>query len=90
MQVNFVDFEVEEALGCIYDKVIVNTGTNDVKFCGLTANGLTLNSSGNVMEVSFISDFSVQKKGFSINYKQGMSARKLQICFQYHACTSLF
>ncbi|XP_076129139.1 adhesion G-protein coupled receptor G6 isoform X7 [Alosa pseudoharengus] len=70
VQITFLDFELEEALGCIYDKVIVNTGTNDVKFCGLTANGLTLNSSGNVMEVSFNSDFSVQKKGFSINYKQ--------------------
>lgn len=77
MQITFVDFELEEALGCIYDKVIVNTGTNDVKFCGLTANGLTLNSSGNVMEVSFNSDFSVQKKGFSVRYKQGMSINKL-------------
>lgn len=70
VQITFLDFELEEALGCIYDKVVVNTGSSDVKFCGLTANGLTLNSSGNVMEVSFNSDFSVQKKGFSISYKQ--------------------
>ncbi|XP_063078973.1 adhesion G-protein coupled receptor G6 isoform X2 [Engraulis encrasicolus] len=71
VQIHFADFELEEALGCIYDKVIVNTGpSQEMRFCGLTANGLTLNSSGNLMEVSFNSDFSVQKKGFSITYKQ--------------------
>uniref|UniRef100_A0A4W5P844 Adhesion G-protein coupled receptor G6 n=1 Tax=Hucho hucho TaxID=62062 RepID=A0A4W5P844_9TELE len=70
VQITFLDFELEEALGCIYDRVIVNTGNQDVKFCGLTANGLTLNSTGNVMEVSFNSDFSVQKKGFSVSFRQ--------------------
>ncbi|XP_041721961.1 adhesion G-protein coupled receptor G6-like [Coregonus clupeaformis] len=70
VQITFLYFELEEALGCIYDRVIVNTGNQDVKFCGLTANGLTLNSTGNVMEMSFNSDFSIQKKGFSISYRQ--------------------
>lgn len=72
VQITFLDFELEEAQGCIYDRIVINTGTSDAKFCGLTPNGLTLNSSGNVMEVSFNSDFSVQKKGFHISYKQGM------------------
>uniref|UniRef100_A0A8C1U832 Adhesion G-protein coupled receptor G6 n=1 Tax=Cyprinus carpio TaxID=7962 RepID=A0A8C1U832_CYPCA len=70
VQITFLDFELEEAHGCIYDRIIISTGTNDAKFCGLTPNGLTLNSSGNVMEVSFNSDFSIQKKGFHISYKQ--------------------
>ncbi|XP_077076255.1 adhesion G-protein coupled receptor G6 isoform X20 [Siphateles boraxobius] len=70
VQITFLDFELEEAQGCIYDRININTGTSDAKFCGLTPNGLTLNSSGNVMEVSFYSDFSVQKKGFHISYKQ--------------------
>ncbi|KAK7150997.1 hypothetical protein R3I93_012056 [Phoxinus phoxinus] len=70
VQITFLDFELEEAQGCIYDRIIINTGTSDTKFCGLTPNGLTLNSSGNVMEISFNSDFSVQKKGFHISYKQ--------------------
>ncbi|XP_029589549.1 adhesion G-protein coupled receptor G6 isoform X2 [Salmo trutta] len=70
VQITFFDFDLEEALGCIYDRVIVNTGNQDVKFCGLTANGLTLNSTGNVMEMSFNSDFSVQKKGFNVSYRQ--------------------
>uniref|UniRef100_A0A8C7GQ16 Adhesion G-protein coupled receptor G6 n=1 Tax=Oncorhynchus kisutch TaxID=8019 RepID=A0A8C7GQ16_ONCKI len=70
VQITFFDFDLEEALGCIYDRVIVNTGNQDVKFCGLTANGLTLNSTSNVMEMSFNSDFSVQKKGFNVSYRQ--------------------
>nr|XP_055042602.1 adhesion G-protein coupled receptor G6-like isoform X10 [Misgurnus anguillicaudatus] len=70
VQITFLDFDLEEAHGCIYDRVVIRTGTANVKFCGLTANGLTLNSTGNVMEVAFNSDFSVQKKGFHISYKQ--------------------
>nr|XP_046147568.1 adhesion G-protein coupled receptor G6 isoform X11 [Oncorhynchus gorbuscha] len=70
VQITFFDFDLEEALGCIYDRVIVNTGNQDVKLCGLTANGLTLNSTRNVMEMSFNSDFSVQKKGFNVSYRQ--------------------
>ncbi|KAK1171509.1 adhesion G-protein coupled receptor G6-like isoform X6 [Acipenser oxyrinchus oxyrinchus] len=70
VQITFLDFEIEEAPQCIYDHVIVSSGKDDVKFCGITANGLTLNSTGNVMNVSFTTDFSVQKKGFKISYKQ--------------------
>ncbi|XP_041831373.1 adhesion G-protein coupled receptor G6 isoform X3 [Melanotaenia boesemani] len=69
IQLSFLDFDLEEAQGCIYDWVVVNTGNTDVKFCGLTANGLTLNSTGNVMELSFTSDFSVQKRGFSVSFQ---------------------
>lgn len=79
LQLTFMDFELEEAQGCIYDSVVVNSvvGASSVKFCGLTANGLTLNSSTNVMVVIFNSDFSVQKKGFSISYSQGTSSEPL-------------
>ncbi|XP_033860341.1 adhesion G-protein coupled receptor G6-like isoform X3 [Acipenser ruthenus] len=70
IQITFLDFEIEEAPQCIYDHVTVSSGKDDVKFCGITANGLTLNSTGNVMNVSFTTDFSVQKKGFKISYKQ--------------------
>ncbi|XP_034006809.1 adhesion G-protein coupled receptor G6 isoform X4 [Trematomus bernacchii] len=69
IQLSFLDFDLEEAPGCIYDRVLVNTGKTDVKFCGPTANGLTLNSTGNVMELSFNSDFSVQKRGFSVSFR---------------------
>ncbi|KAI4873306.1 hypothetical protein NFI96_011827, partial [Prochilodus magdalenae] len=71
VQITFLDFELEEAHGCIYDRVIIDNGSGTSnRFCGLTANGLTLNSTGNVMVVSFSSDFSVQKKGFSVSYRQ--------------------
>uniref|UniRef100_A0A3Q0RSD3 CUB domain-containing protein n=1 Tax=Amphilophus citrinellus TaxID=61819 RepID=A0A3Q0RSD3_AMPCI len=66
IQLSFLDFDLEEAQGCIYDRVVVNTGNTEVKFCGLTANGLTLNSTGNEMTLSFTADFSVQKKGFKV------------------------
>lgn len=69
IQLSFLDFDLEEAHGCIYDRVVVNTGNTDVKFCGITANGLTLNSTGNVMELSFTSDFSIQKRGFSVSFR---------------------
>lgn len=71
IQLSFLHFDLEEAPACMYDWLTVNTGSTDVKFCGLTANGLTLNSTGNVMELSFTSDFSVQKKGFSVSYRHG-------------------
>ncbi|XP_055088238.1 adhesion G-protein coupled receptor G6 isoform X5 [Periophthalmus magnuspinnatus] len=69
VQLTFVDFELEEAPGCIYDWVIVNTGQTDVRFCGLTARGLSLNSTGNLIVLSFNSDFSVQKRGFYVEYR---------------------
>ncbi|XP_013873375.1 adhesion G-protein coupled receptor G6 isoform X2 [Austrofundulus limnaeus] len=69
VQLSFLDFELEEAPGCKYDWVMVNAGNTETRFCGLTANGMTLNSSGNVMELSFTSDFSIQKKGFSVSYQ---------------------
>ncbi|XP_023203560.1 adhesion G-protein coupled receptor G6 isoform X3 [Xiphophorus maculatus] len=69
IQLSFLDFELEEAQDCMYDRVVVNTGSTESKFCGLTASGLTLNSTRNVMEVSFISDFSIQKKGFMVSFQ---------------------
>lgn len=71
IQLSFLDFDLEEAPGCIYDRVLVSTGSLDVKFCGPTANGLTLNSTGNVMELQLTSDFSVQKRGFSVSFRHG-------------------
>ncbi|XP_066557881.1 adhesion G-protein coupled receptor G6 isoform X1 [Amia ocellicauda] len=70
MQITFLDFELEEALGCIYDRIVISNGKSDVKLCGITAKSLTFNSTGNIMNVSFNSDFSVQKKGFNISYRQ--------------------
>lgn len=73
IQLSFLDFDLEEAPGCIYDHVEVNTGSSEAKFCGPTANGLTMNSTGNKMKLSFTSDFSVQKRGFSVSFQHGRS-----------------
>uniref|UniRef100_A0A8D0GGE9 Adhesion G-protein coupled receptor G6 n=1 Tax=Sphenodon punctatus TaxID=8508 RepID=A0A8D0GGE9_SPHPU len=68
VQITFIDFEIEEAPNCIYDSLTLDNGENQVKLCGVTAKGLSFNSTGNEMIVSFTSDFSIQKKGFSASY----------------------
>ncbi|XP_071997082.1 adhesion G-protein coupled receptor G6 isoform X2 [Engystomops pustulosus] len=68
IQVTFIDFDVEEAQNCMYDSLSINNGETVSKFCGITAKGLTFNSTGNVMIITFVSDFSIQKKGFSVTY----------------------
>lgn len=86
IQLSFLDFELEEAPGCMYDQMLVNTGGADVKFCGLTADGLTLNSTGNFMELSFKSDFSVRKRGFSVSFRHGrlrVTRRSMTVVFPW-------
>ncbi|KAM9316751.1 adhesion G-protein coupled receptor G6 [Gastrophryne carolinensis] len=68
IQVTFVDFDVEEAQNCMYDSLSINNGETTSKFCGITAKGLSFNSTGNEMVITFVSDFSIQKKGFSVTY----------------------
>ncbi|XP_066452071.1 adhesion G-protein coupled receptor G6 isoform X3 [Eleutherodactylus coqui] len=68
IQVTFLDFDVEEAQNCMYDSLSIHNGETVSKFCGITAKGLSFNSIGNVMILTFVSDFSIQKKGFSIAY----------------------
>ncbi|XP_063150408.1 adhesion G-protein coupled receptor G6 [Candoia aspera] len=70
IQITFVDFDIEEASGCTYDRVILDTGDKVKKdlYCGMTARGLSFNSSRNEMIVSFISDFSISKAGFNASY----------------------
>ncbi|XP_028911629.1 adhesion G-protein coupled receptor G6 isoform X1 [Ornithorhynchus anatinus] len=68
IRITFHDFDIEEAPNCIYDSLSLDNGESQTKFCGATAKGLTFNSSGNEMHVSFSSDFSIQKKGFNASY----------------------
>uniref|UniRef100_UPI00398E69E6 adhesion G-protein coupled receptor G6 isoform X2 n=1 Tax=Pristiophorus japonicus TaxID=55135 RepID=UPI00398E69E6 len=70
VQLTFHEFEIEEAKGCPYDFVSINTGAEPITFCGVTAKGHTLNSTGSEMIVTFKTDFSIQKRGFSATYKQ--------------------
>ncbi|NXC15621.1 AGRG6 protein, partial [Corythaeola cristata] len=68
IQLTFIDFDIEEAPGCIYDSLILDNGESPMNLCGITAKGLSYNSTGNEMIVSFKSDFSIQKKGFNASY----------------------
>ncbi|XP_075453225.1 adhesion G-protein coupled receptor G6 isoform X3 [Ascaphus truei] len=70
IQITFVDFEIEEAQGCMYDSLTIYNGeTLTPKMCGFTQS-LSLNSTANEMVVRFQSDFSIQKKGFNATYSQ--------------------
>ncbi|XP_057263111.1 adhesion G-protein coupled receptor G6 isoform X4 [Pezoporus wallicus] len=68
IQLTFIDFDIEEAPGCIYDSLTLDNGESPMNLCGITAKGLSYNSTGNEMIVSFKSDFSIQKKGFNATY----------------------
>ncbi|KFQ60213.1 G-protein coupled receptor 126, partial [Pelecanus crispus] len=68
IQLTFIDFDIEEAPGCIYDSLTLDNGESSMNLCGITAKGLSYNSTGNEMIVSFKSDFSIQKKGFNASY----------------------
>ncbi|XP_039202745.1 adhesion G-protein coupled receptor G6 isoform X4 [Crotalus tigris] len=68
IQIIFVDFDIEEASGCTYDHVTLDTGDKRDSYCGMTAKGLSFNSSRNEMIISFTSDFSIQRKGFNATY----------------------
>ncbi|KAJ7419161.1 hypothetical protein WISP_55419 [Willisornis vidua] len=68
IQLTFIDFDIEEAPGCIYDSLTLDNGESPMNLCGITAKGLSYNSTGNEMVVSFKSDFSIQKKGFNASY----------------------
>ncbi|NXI34617.1 AGRG6 protein, partial [Galbula dea] len=68
IQLTFIDFDIEEAPGCIYDSLTLDNGESPMNLCGITAKGLSYNSTGNEMIVLFKSDFSIQKKGFNASY----------------------
>ncbi|XP_073479055.1 adhesion G-protein coupled receptor G6-like isoform X3 [Aquarana catesbeiana] len=70
IRVTFLDFDIEEAQNCMYDYVSIYNGETTSKFCGTTAKDLTFNSTGNEMTIGFVSDFSIQKKGFKAIYTQ--------------------
>lgn len=79
IQVTFLDFDIEEAQNCMYDYVSIYNGETTSKFCGITAKGLTFNSTGNEMTIGFVSDFSIQKKGFNAIYTQVAVSLRNQI-----------
>ncbi|XP_040206836.1 adhesion G-protein coupled receptor G6 isoform X5 [Rana temporaria] len=79
VQVTFLDFDIEEAQNCMYDYVSIYNGETTSRFCGITAKGLTFNSTGNEMTIGFVSDFSIQKKGFKAIYTQVAVSLRNQI-----------
>ena len=72
IKLDFVSFNVERKVGCTNDRVSVYDGPASWApslgtFCGSMLPGDVI-SANNSLYVSFISDSSVQKKGFKIQY----------------------
>jgi hypothetical protein len=70
IELTFLDFDLEEAVNCVYDYVrILDTDGRQLKqVCGTTIPAV-IESSGNKMWVVFHSDVSVTKKGFQASWK---------------------
>ncbi|XP_042749428.1 bone morphogenetic protein 1-like, partial [Lagopus leucura] len=76
VQLTFSELDVEPHADCSYDHVAVHDGPDAAapligRFCGSVAPPAVL-SSGSSMFVRFVSDGSVQKKGFEAAHSSGM------------------
>ena len=72
VSLTFEDFNVESHSSCRYDYLAVHDGSSissqiiGSKLCGTIPVGTTMNSTGNVINLHFVSDGSVTKTGFKI------------------------
>ncbi|XP_069077860.1 embryonic protein UVS.2-like [Pleurodeles waltl] len=71
ISLTIADFSVEAATNCVYDYLLLmdDARPNSLigKYCG-SKQSTTINSVGNTMRFQFITDKSVQSKGFQLNY----------------------
>ena len=79
IQLTFVEFDLEYAHNCVYDRLEVRDGRTSSSpligsyFCGIVAPRTTITSNGNHLYVKFSSDGSVTRTGFSIEVDSGIS-----------------
>ena len=72
VSLTFEDFNVEYDYNCRWDYFAVHDGSSissqiiGSKLCGTSPVGTTMNSTGNVINLHFVSDGSVTKTGFKI------------------------
>ena len=72
VSLTFEDFNVEDDSTCGYDYLALHDGNSIIspiigsKLCGTGPAGMTINSTGNVMTLHFVSDSSVTVTGFKI------------------------
>ncbi|XP_013879229.1 cubilin [Austrofundulus limnaeus] len=73
INLTFISFDLENSFNCYYDYVKVYDGDNVNfpvvgTFCGLTIPAYFL-SSGNFLTIHFVTDSSVEKRGFNATYR---------------------
>ena len=72
VSLTFEDFNVEYDYNCRWDYLAVHDGSSissqiiGSKLCGTSPVGTTMNSTGNVINLHFVSDLFVTKTGFKI------------------------
>ena len=75
----FRDFALERHDSCRYDNLRIFDGANNTspligKFCGTASPGRIV-STGNMLHLEFVSDFSSSAKGFFANYTTGSACK---------------
>ena len=69
IELTFEDFDLEEDKHCSYDYVVVSHGSYSEKFCGHSTPSV-ITSSGTSIMVTFHTDNSVTRQGFSAEWRE--------------------
>lgn len=77
IQLNFSDFELERSHSCVYDSLIIRDGGSSEsplmgKYCGKKS-PFTLLSHSNQIWLMFVTDSSIEKKGFKLSYNTAIT-----------------
>ena len=78
----FETFDVESHSNCAYDYVEISDGKVVEKYCGSDKPN-PIKSSGNTMNVTFHSDYSVSRRGFNATWEAVENAGKFYEEFRF-------
>merc|ERR1712241_164028 len=77
IELTFETFDVESHSNCDYDYVQISDGKEEQKFCG-SDKPSPIKSSGNTMNITFHSDYSVSRDGFKATWKVVENSGEIQ------------
>ncbi|XP_033124672.1 uncharacterized protein LOC117122996 [Anneissia japonica] len=66
----FHKFDIEKQSNCLYDYILLSDSFGEKRYCGKkTENTFQYNSRDNILNITFISDYSITFQGFSLSYE---------------------
>jgi len=76
ISITVTDLDIEAHSGCRYDYVLIRDGYNNSaapisRLCGANRPGRVIKSTGNFLYVSFVSDATINGRGFEFRYTSG-------------------